>query len=171
MKRIILLTIALSNWIMLLAQSQEKIRDVRPLNSLSLNLFGEASIFSFNYEKEFIVSRNCILSSKIGLGFNQEFKLCLFGPCSPAHNYITIPHHITANFGESGHLFELGLGGTIVNGITNQHYVLYPIYGYRFLPLQPRKINFRIFGEIPFTGFDIEDYIFSPIGLNIGFSF
>ena len=95
---------------MLFAQNQEEIVDARPLNSINLNLLGDASLISINYERQFLVSPAFILSSKLGLGYNFEF--IIFG--NPEH-YLTIPHHITGNIGKGRHFFEFGLGGTIIN--------------------------------------------------------
>lgn len=143
----------------------------RPLNSIQLNLLGDASLISINYDKQFLISQTFILSSKFGLGYNEEFQLCIFGPCSSPEKYLTIPHHITGNIGKRKHFFEFGLGGTIISGNTNQNYFLYPIVGYRILPLNSNKVNFRVFGQIPFTGLEIEDILFIPFGLSIGISF
>jgi hypothetical protein len=133
---------------------------------------GDASLFSINYERQFLVSSTIILSSKFGLGYNEEFKLCIIGPCSSSpEKYLTIPHHITGNFGKGKYFFEFGLGGTIINGNTNQPYLLYPIVGFRTLPLMSNKFNFRIFGQIPFSGLETEDIIFIPFGVSLGISF
>lgn len=151
---------------MLFAQNQEEIVDARPLNSINLNLLGDASLISINYERQFLVSPAFILSSKLGLGYNFEF--IIFG--NPEH-YLTIPHHITGNIGKGRHFFEFGLGGTIINGNTTQPYILYPIVGYRILPLKSNEITFRIFGQIPFSGIETDDILFIPFGLNLGVSF
>lgn len=166
MKKQILITVLAMVCSTLFAQNNE-----RPLNSIQINLFGDASIVSINYDKQFLISPAFILSSKFGLGYNEEFQLCIFGPCSPPEKYLTIPHHITGNFGKGKHFFEFGLGGTIISGNTNQNYFLYTIVGYRILPLNSNKVNFRLYGQIPFTGFKIEDIFFIPFGLSSGISF
>ena len=149
----------------------------RPLKNINLNLLGDASIISINYEKQYLVGETFILSTKFGLGYNQEFKLCFFGPCSsPPENYLTIPHHFTLNFGNSRSFFEFGLGGTILSGETNQPYILYPIIGYRFLPLQSYQLNFRLYFQPPLPRIgenDIghPDIAYIPLGLSIGTSF
>ena len=129
MNKIILLTILFCGMTMLFAQDQEEIAIPRPLNNIGLNLFGDASIISINYERQFEVKQNFLLSSKLGYGYNEEFQLCIFGPCQPPETYRTIPHHITGNFGKGKHLFEVGLGGTFIMGNTTQPYLLYPIVG------------------------------------------
>jgi len=167
MRRQILITVLVLVSSTLFAQDNE-----RPLNSIQINLLGDASIISINYDKQFLISPTFILSSKLGLGYNEEFQLCIFGPCSsPPEKYLTIPHHITGNVGKGRHFFEFGLGGTIIIRDTNQNYFLYPIVGYRILPLNSNKVNFRVFGQIPFTGLETEDIIFIPFGLSLGISF
>jgi hypothetical protein len=172
MRKIILLTILLIIGRELFSQNQEDIIDARPINNFNLNLLGDASIISINYERQFIVSPIFILSSKLGLGYNEEFQLCIFGPCSsPPEKYLTMPHHITGNFGKGRHFFEFGLGGTIINGNTTQPYLLYPIVGYRIMPLRSDKLNFRMFGLIPFSGLETDDILFIPFGYSFGISF
>ena len=144
----------------------------RPLNNININLWGDASIISINYERIFLISSTFILVSKLGLGYNEEFQLCIFGPCSSSPDkYLTIPHHITGNIGKGRNFFEFGLGGTIINGNTTQNYLLYPIVGYRLNPLNTNKVNFRIFGQIPFSGLETENILFIPFGLSLGKSF
>ena len=166
MRKQILITVLVIAGTALFAQNNE-----RPLNSIQINLLGDASIISINYDKQFLISSTFILSGKLGLGYNEEFKLCIWGPCSPPEKYMTIPHHITGNIGKGRHFFEFGLGRTVINGNTNQNYLLYPIVGYRILPLNSSKLNFRIFGQIPFSGLETEDIIFIPFGLSLGISF
>mgnify|MGYP003327803738 CR=1 FL=1 len=130
----------------------EKIQSVedRLLNNISLNLLGDASIISINYEKQYLVGKSYILSSKVGLGYNQEFCISFgTGSCSPVEDYLTIPHHFTANIGKGRSFFEFGLGGTILSGKTTWPYILYGIIGYRFQPLQSNKFNFRIYLQPP----------------------
>jgi hypothetical protein len=106
----------------------------------------------------------------MGLGFNEEFQICLES-CSSPEKYTTVPHHITANFGRGRGFFELGCGGTFVSGNTNQHYIFYPIFGYRLLPLTSNKMNFRFFGELPFSGIETDDVFFFPFGISFGWGF
>ncbi len=147
----------------------------RPLNNISLNLLGDASIISINYEKQYLVGKSYILSTKVGLGYNQEFCLSFgTGSCSPVEDYLTIPHHFTANIGKRRSFFEVGLGGTILYGETSEPYILYPIIGYRFLPLQSNKINFRLyFLPPPYADgpWGHPDIVFVIAGGSIGISF
>lgn len=172
MRKLILTFILLSASIVLFAQNPIEPVDSRPLNSIYINLLGDASLISINYERLYLVSPTSILSSKLGLGYNEKFQLCLYGPCSPPDKYLTIPHHITGNLGKGRHFFEFGLGGTIMIGNTNHPYLLYPIVGYRILSLRSDKMNFRVFVQFPFSGkLDTHNILFIPFGLSFGISF
>lgn len=171
MRTLILTGILWCTGIVLFAQNPGEPLDSRPLNGIYLNLLGDASLISVNYERIVFVSPAFALSGKLGLGYNKEFKLCLFGVCPPADEYATIPHHITVNFGKGRHFFEFGLGGTLISGNKSQPYLLYPIFGYRILPLSSNKTNFRLFAQIPFQRLEKPGILFSPIGLSLGVSF
>lgn len=171
MKRNILTIILILTGAVIFAQINDDSISRRPVNSISINLLGDASIISVNFERIFLISSTFILTGKLGLGYNEEFQFCIFGSCPPPEKYLTIPHHVTGNLGKGRHFFEFGLGGTIVSGNTNQYYLFYPIVGYRLLPLKSNKVNFRIFGQIPFSGLETEDILFIPIGLNLGICF
>jgi hypothetical protein len=172
MNRIILIIVFTISGTFLFAQNNRDSTDIRPINNINLSICGGASIISLNYERLFLINQNFFITGKLGIGYNEEFKLCIFGPCSPPEKYITIPHHITGNLGKGRHFFEFGLGGTIIIGKTNQHYWLYPLVGYRLQPLKSNKVNFRIFGSIPFSGLNsVEDIIFIPFGLSLGVNF
>lgn len=157
-----------SNW----AQESSIGKTSRPLNSLSLNFLGDASLISVSYERQYILKENFLLTTKLSMGYNSEVRFCLFGSCSGAGDrFFTLPHHITGNWGKGKHFLEFGLGGAYVVGNTNYHYVAYPLIGYRILPFEKDKINFRIYSAYPFNGNDILDYYFSMIGLSFGVSF
>ena len=162
----------------------ENIKDSidRPLKSIGLNFLGDASRISINHEKLYLVGKSNILSTKLGLGYNQEFCISFgSGSCSAKEDYLTIPHHFTANIGKKRSFFEFGLGGTMISGKTTWPYILYGIIGYRFLPLQSNKFNFRIYFQPPIpirklkkpidNDFPHPDILYIPLGLNIGISF
>ena len=101
-----------------------------------------------------IVGKSNVLSTKVGLGYNQEFCISFgTGSCSPVEDYLTIPHHFTVNIGKRrSFFFEFRLGGTMLSGKTTWPYVLYGILGYRFLPLHKlNKFNFRIYFSASYT--------------------
>lgn len=157
----------------LIAQNKVTSDDIRPENNISLNLLGDASIISLNYERLFLINSTFFLTGKLGLGYNEEFELSLWGTSDsePVEKYLTIPHHITGNYGKGRRCFEFGLGGTIINGNTTQHYLTYAIIGYRVQPFKSRKTNFRIFGNIRFASTNTDDILFIPFGLSFGHCF
>lgn len=147
----------------------------RPTNNIYLNLLGDASIVSLNYEKLFPIDKGFIIAAKIGLGYNAADPICIsFGnPCPPPPKFLTIPIHITTNFGKKRSMFELGLGGTFFNGNRNKNMKIYPTVGYRLQPLKSNKLNFRIFSNFfnPIQLFNYDNILLSPIGLSLGVSF
>lgn len=158
----------------LFAQNYGDSPDVRPLNNVNLNVLGDGSLISLNYERLFLIGENNFITGKLGVGYNEELQLFSWGSDTPSTHYLTIPHHITANFGKTRHFLEVGLGGTYFNGNTPYHYLLYPLVGYRFQPLKTNKVNFRVFVCYPFKGIDskeTDDKIFFPIGLSAGICF
>ncbi len=78
------------------------------LNNIALNFFGDGSIVSINYERLFPVKEDLLLIGKIGIGYNSEFRLCLWGSCnSPTTNYLTLPLHLSGNLGKEKHFYRL----------------------------------------------------------------
>lgn len=171
MRTVILSFILIFTRVVLFAQDAIESASSRPLNSIYINLLGDASIISFNYERIFLINKTFFISSKLGLGYNEQFQLCIWGPCSAPERYLTIPHHISLNIGNGRHFFEIGIGGTLIKDIKTQPYIFYPIVGYRIMPLKSNKINFRLFGQIPFSGLNIDNILFIPFGLSLGVSF
>jgi hypothetical protein len=177
MKTIILLIILLTSGTNLLAQNKEEPTAKRPRNNVNLNLVGNASLISINYERLLLIKPIFFLSGELGIGYNTTVSFNFFGAFgaeeSGSTNHLTIPHHITGNLGKGRHFFEFGLGGTIITGGLH-NYILYPIIGYRLQPLRSKKVNFRLFGSYPIYGKDVEDtldIIFSPVGLSLGVCF
>ena len=174
MKKFILFLIIIISGKIIFAQDNDDFAVKRPVNSIYINLLGDASIISINYERILSIDSPVIWTSKLGLGYNQESQWCLWGcPTRPPYNYITIPHHITGNLGRGKRFFEFGLGGTIIIGNTTEPYIPYPIIGYRrFLQVEQKTYVFRIFIQFPFSG-DIlrNDIVFIPFGLSWGRSF
>ena len=143
----------------------------RPQNSISVG-FGDASLISLSYERLFIIHDNLFLAARLGIGYNEEFQLCLFGPCeNPPKTFTTFPHSVTVNFGKNKHLFELGLGGAVIEGNTSDPYLLYPIIGYRLQPLKAEKVNLRLYLALPISSIETEDFLFIPAGLSVGIIF
>jgi len=171
MKTIIITIAFVLSSVTLFAQKNLDSTIIRPINSFSINMFGSASITNFGYERLFMNKPSFFLTGKVGFGLNQEFKICVFGPCDKPDMYFTIPHHITANFGKGKHFLEIGAGGTFILGNIAEHYQVYPILGYRFQPLNSKKINFRIFGCYPLIQMHDKNILFIPVGLSVGYCF
>ena len=173
MKKIMLLLAFTMSSISLFAQSKAELADklnARPQNSIYLNFLGDASIVSLNYERLLFINPNFFFSGKLGVGYNEEFLICFSEDCT-SERFITQTHHITGNIGKGRHYAEFGLGGTLIDGNTDENYLAYPIVGYRLHPLRSDKFNLRIYGSIPFTGLDTEDILYVPFGLSVGVSF
>ncbi|MEI6089036.1 MAG: hypothetical protein WCR42_01150 [bacterium] len=171
MKILILAIIFAISSTQLFAQKNLDSTTIRPLNSFSINMFGSASISYLGFEGLFMNRPDFFFSGKVGFGLNQEFKICVWGTCDKPDVYFTIPHHVTANFGKGKHFIEMGVGGTIIEGNITQHYQVYPILGYRFQPLKPKKLNFRIFGCYPLIPMHEKNILFIPIGISVGYCF
>lgn len=149
-------------------------------NSITLGILGESSLFSLHYDRLFKINDKILLNGKIGIGYNEELVFCIWGPCKP-DKYMTIPHHFTINIGNgnnlfrgANHLFEIGLGGTLIAGNIDHHYVLYPKIGYRFSPVHSNKFTFRMYANMPVSKVQWENFmlwdgiIFSPFGISLG---
>lgn len=168
MKTKLITTILTLSGLCVFAQPAADLSETRPRNDVSVNLMGDASILSINYERLLVVLPNFLLAGKFGLGFNKEdlFSFCLSATCesSPIKTYVTLPHHLTANMGGKKKFMEFGLGGTIYGG----GYVFYGTGGFRIQPLESEKVVFRIFLQRLIFQTSSSDIIFSPFGLSLG---
>ena len=172
MKKMLLSLLLIFVQIFMYAQNKSDSLLLRPLNNINVNIFGDASFMSINYERILLINSNFVLVNKLGLGFNKEFHLCFNEPCHfMPKKYLTIPLHVTGNFGTKKHFFEIGIGGAVIIGNTEQNYLIYPIIGYRLSPLNKEKVIFRVFVEIPFSGLETDDFLFIPLGFSFGKSF
>jgi hypothetical protein len=111
----------------------------------------------------------------MGIGYNAHLDDFEF-----QGNYLTLPQHITMNFGKRKSFFEIGIGGTLFIGkdLPNNgtvYYDVYPIIGYRLHPLLSKKVNFRIYSSFPpsFIISDWETFTFwwFPFGISLGIGF
>lgn len=168
MKTKLITTILALSGLLGFAQPVADLSETRPRNDISINLFGDASLISFNYERLIVVSPDFLLAGKFGLGYSEEdlFSFCLSPTCeaSPIKKYATLPHHLTANIGGKKKFLELGIGGTIYGG----GYVFYGIGGFRIQPLESEKLTFRIFAQRRIFQASTSDILFSPFGLSLG---
>lgn len=146
----------------------------RPLNSLYVSFMGDFSLFAVNYERSIPLKAGIHFSSKIGLGYLREI-FCIYS-CENDHGFVTIPHHLTANFGKKRSFLEVGIGATYV---INKVYLPYATVGYKFLSLEEGKINFRVYGQLPLLyedapperSFYTDDFLFIPFGVSVGWGF
>lgn len=143
---------------------------MRPINNIGLNI-GEGSAIALIYERIKDLDGKSFLAGKIGIGYNEEFKICVFGPCSSAKQFTIFPTSVSANLGNSKNYLELGLGHIYVSGKTNRPSAFYILGGYRFQPLDRNKFNFRVYFSIPFSGYDNLELLFLPIGFSVGLCF
>lgn len=143
--------------------------ETRPLQSISLNILGDASIVSLNFESLFLVKEKSFFTGKIGIGYNVVISTQFFIPIMTP--LATIPHHITYNYGRQKHFLELGAGGTLFMHGGTGNYIAYPIIGYRLQPLEASRWNFRIYGQFPLIDFTEKDVVAYPFGLSAGFCF
>ena len=172
MRTLILTIIIIISGTFIFAQKSQIDDKTRPSNNININLIGDASIISINYEKHFFIFKNILITSKLGLGYNYALNFCNDIDCFSRINAITIPHHITVNIGKESHFFECGLGGTkIINSKASHPYVIYPIIGYRYLPLVSNDFNFSFYFQYIFHNLDDDNFTMYPIGLSIGYSF
>ncbi|MCB0639629.1 MAG: hypothetical protein KDC54_23555 [Lewinella sp.] len=152
------------------ASAQDRPRMLSP-NNVNVILLGNGSAFSFTYERLLVVGPTSILAASGGLGYASETRFCLGGCAGEPDYYLTFPHQLTANFGQGDHFFELGLGGTVVLGNTEENYFLYPILGWRVHPIRSGDLVFRLFATMPFSGLDTADLLWVPVGASLGWIF
>lgn len=168
---ILLIVVASYHSVILSAQDIISSPRTRALNNLNIGLLGEASVLSLSYERLFILTPGLLLSAEVGVGFNKEFELCIFGPCEAPQSYAVFPHHLTLNIGRRKNHLELGVGGGRVSSIASKGYVVFPIIGYRHQPTEFNKAVFRIHISPPVTVSGDLNMLNSPIGFNVGITF
>lgn len=152
--------------------SEGKDPGTRPLNTIALNLYGDASVLSIRYERLFPVSNWIFITGNTGIGFDEPTLGYTMGYNTPPDQYmVTFPHQVTCNIGGGRHFFEFGLGGSFLFQESDTQYFLYPVAGYRMQPLRSDRLNIRLFGVVPFSGTGDEKMIINPVGVSIGFCF
>jgi hypothetical protein len=142
---------------------------LRPRNNISLNMFGDASIMSGNYERLMLTYSRFFMALKVGIGYSESRGL-------PNDNTLlySFPVNVTGNYGRKMHFFEFGFGGTLLfyDTFTFWDYAVYPIVGYRLQPMKSGRVMLRIYASYPLTDkIDIHNYWFCPVGFSIGFCF
>jgi hypothetical protein len=168
---LILLFLTIGN--LLVGQTINENENKDPLNSININFFGGASMLSLNYSRIIPTPIPIFIDTKLGVGYNSTFELCLWGSCNTPEKFITIPHHITGNLGKKRSFLEFGVGGTFFIGDNSTRtYFVYPIIAYRFIPFKKYRVNFRIYTHYPiFRAESAKNIIFVPFGYSIGLSF
>lgn len=173
MKRLFISILIITYSSILNAQLKLDNIEIRPKNNAYLTIGGaDGALISLNYERLFLTSEKFFITAKIGAGYNEQFRLCILGPCSPPiKKYFVITEHLTADFGKGKSFFEVGLGSTIICGVASTNVLIYPILAYRIQPLVSKKILFRISLGFPIFNYDNIELIFLPIGFSVGGSF
>lgn len=143
----------------------------RPMHNLNLCLLGDGSLVSINFEVLARIHKNAFISTGLGVGYQESFDLTIIGPVKNENTseFMSIPHHVTGNFGFKRGFLEMGLGGTYYTGKIDKRYILYPILGFRLQPLKQDRAVFKLFINIPVT--KCSDVLFFPFGTSIGVSF
>ena len=172
-RKFILATFLTLNIFILFAQHPCFEVRLRPKDNINLNILGDASILSVNYERLLFISRYTFLSGSLGIGYNEivDFRFWRWKEGPDNKEYMTIPFHLTGNIGMRSAFFEIGMGGTIITTDVKQKYRLYPIYGFRLQPLRSNNVSLRIFGSYPYNVHQEEYGVFVPFGVSIGYSF
>jgi len=168
MKRLFLLLAILISSALLCAQDTTRISFDRPLNNVNINVCGDISVISLNYERLQPIASKFFLSFKLGMGYNTEYEIWNTG--DPDKSTIT-SFHISGNYGKKNNL-ELGLGTSLIKGNPIQEYLIYSILGYRYQPISSNKFNLRLFTLIPLTKINKGDtFLFIPFGVSVGYCF
>lgn len=152
------------------AQEPENNKRTRPKNNVSLNVLGDVTLISGNYERIIPIAPQIMIIGKIGLGYNENILRWL-DKFIPANRYFTISGHLTANFGKERLFLEFGAGNTYLTRDGRNINVIYPVIGFRMLPTEPDRISFRIFFYLPRTVLGISEFTATPLGFNFGYSF
>ncbi len=153
--------------------SAEPDMNERPLNIIFLNVLGDGTLASLNYERLFLIQpEKSFIAAGLGAGINSLVTLHANSDKSYSYdNFLAIPHHITGNIGYRSHFFELGLGGAIYSVTEGDTYLPYVIAGYRVQPVRQNRLNFRLFGTYPLSPLEQFNIIFIPAGFSLGWAF
>ena len=182
MKKLAIILVLISLKLILFSQNEPSKKFIRTKNNFHVSLFSEGSYFSGNYERMFLVSPNLFVTSRIGLGYAENFTQRIFGT-HKVDKYLANIYHLTLNIGIKKHFLEAGMGGTLFLRSSNQKAFFYPMVGYRFQPIWPGGVVFRVYGALPiahepdsflmrlFSDSHRENVLFIPFGISIGTNF
>lgn len=147
----------------------------RPKNNIFINILGDGSLASLNYERLLFANpKHFFVAAGGGGGVNSLVAINSTngtGTNFSTKEFMVIPHHITGNIGGGKHFFEFGAGGTYLVGNHPRSYLPYLIAGYRLQPKRINKVHFRLFGSYPLASIEEFDLQFIPVGISVGLSF
>jgi len=136
---------------------------------------------SLNMERTSFIRDNLMLAGGLGLGL--DFRNILVptnwldsgseDPLLLGDRLLLIPHHITAGISidNKRKLFiEAGLGGSRIFNSPDRKYILYPLAGLRYQPLERNRMMFRIYGAFPLQSLKETGLAFNHLGLSFGWS-
>jgi hypothetical protein len=147
----------------------------RPLNGFVVNLLGNGSNVSLNYERLFRINDYVFLSGSLGAGFGRQ--LSNRDPVQDTittvrQGYLAIPAMITFNGGKGRHFVEAGIGSTAAIGNVYPHLLYFLTAGYRLQPLRSGNLSLRIYGNLLLNNNeDFRNLYFVPFGASIGVAF
>ncbi len=148
----------------------------RASSDICIGGFGDASLFSINYE--FITSINSVFALTYGFGFGYNpgnpkidiISCALFRICGKIGGpFVTYPAHITINIGKGIVYSEFGLGYVIFDGIEINNGLFFSTLGFRVLPFEPGNLVLRLYIDIPINNIP-DDIKFIPVGISLGVS-
>ncbi|MES2678788.1 MAG: hypothetical protein V4635_02840 [Bacteroidota bacterium] len=149
--------------------------DDRPKNNIFLNISGDASVVSLNYERLFFINpEHFFIAAGVGGGANLFVKIHADNKGNTDYSYepyLITPHHLTFNVGRGRSFLELGAGGAMLFGPNPQPYFPYVMAGYRVQPWKTNRVLFRIYGCYPLESLDKFEILYVPVGLSLGWSF
>jgi hypothetical protein len=174
MKRIILISVLAFSGMLLSAQENEALLPERLMNNITVNLLGDGSNVSLNYERWLKLNDLMFLTGKIGVGYGKKITIDnlvdSIMPTPPV--YFTIPANVSFNIGKGRHFAEAGFGSTITIGDVNPHFLYYFTGGYRLQPLKKWNMSLRIFGNYLFNSLEnFKNLYFIPFGISFGIAF
>lgn len=136
---------------------------------------------SVNLERVYFIKDNFFLAGGLGLGMEvrNPFAVIYFldsgseDPLLLGDRLLLLPHHLTAGFSitDNKNLFiETGLGGSRIFNSADRKYILYPLAGLRYQPLERNRIMFRIYGAFPTSNLKQTGLAFNHLGFSFGWS-
>lgn len=135
-------------------------------SQITIDLLGQGTALSLNYDRILHESHKGFLSGRIGVGRPTiGLSLGFLGARSESRG-IGFPHSLSWNFGKK-HALEVGLGGVFRIVSNKINYTAYPIIGYRFQPQIGDKVtmSFRFYVHLVDP-----DLIGIPLGIGLGFA-